>query len=37
MEIRVRYVKGHVEVYNLRGEFLFSADTTAEAEELLEE
>ena len=37
MEIRVRYVKGHVEVYNLRGEFLFSADTMAETEELLEE
>lgn len=37
MEIRVRYVKGHIEVYNLRGEFLFSADTMAEAEELLEE
>lgn len=37
MEIRICYVKGHVEVYDLRGEFLFSADTMAEAEALLEE
>ena len=37
MEIRMRYVRGHVEVYNVRGEFLFSADTEAEAEAMLEE
>lgn len=37
MEYRVEYVRGHVEVYSARGEFLFSADTMAEANEMLEE
>lgn len=31
MEYRIVFVRGHVEVYNSRGEFLFSADTEAEA------
>lgn len=37
MEYRMEYVRGHVEVYSARGEFLFSADTMAEANEMLEE
>ena len=28
-----RYVRGHVEVYDLRGQFLFSADNEREARE----
>ena len=36
MEIRMRYVRGHVEVYDARGTFLFSADSEAEAERMLE-
>lgn len=32
-----RYVRGHVEVYDLRGQFLFSADNEREAREELEE
>ena len=33
----IRYVRGHVQVYDFRGNFLFSADTEREArEELLE-
>ncbi len=32
-----RNVRGHVEVYNYRGEFLFSADSEREAREELEE
>ena len=31
MEITMRYVRGHVEVYTAAGQFLFSADTEAEA------
>lgn len=31
MSVEMRYVRGHVEVYNLYGDFLFSADTTSEA------
>ena len=31
MEITMRYVRGHVEVYTTAGQFLFSADTEAEA------
>ena len=37
MEIRMRYVRGHVEVYDARGTFLFSADNETEAERMLEE
>ena len=37
MEYRMEYVRGHIEVYSARGEFLFSADTMAEADEMLEE
>ena len=37
MEIRMRYVRGHVEVYDVHGMFLFSADNEAEAERMLEE
>ena len=33
----MEYVRGHIEVYSARGEFLFSADTMAEADEMLEE
>lgn len=36
MEYSFRYVKGHVEVYDSQGKFLFSADTSREAEEELE-
>lgn len=31
----VRYVHGHVQVYNQKGEFLFSADNEREAREEL--
>ena len=37
MEIRMCYVRGHVDVYDARGTFLFSADNEAEAERMLEE
>lgn len=33
----MRYVRGHVEVYDLCGRFLFSADNEREAREELEE
>lgn len=32
----IRYVQGHVQVYDFRGVFLFSADTEREAREELE-
>lgn len=35
MDYEIRYVGSHVEVYNLAGNFLFSADTTREAMEEL--
>ncbi len=31
MEYVIKYVSGHVEVYNLWGDFQFSADTEEEA------
>ena len=31
----IRYIGGHVQVYNYQGEFLFSADTEREAREEL--
>ena len=31
MEAEIRYVRGHVEVYDAAGRFLFSADTEGEA------
>lgn len=38
MEVEIRHVRGHVEVYSQEGAFLFSADTVYEARmELLEE
>lgn len=37
MDYSVRYVRDHVEVYSLRGEFLFSADSMAEAYSILED
>ena len=37
MEITMRYVRGHVEVYTTAGQFLFSADTEAEAAAMLED
>ena len=37
MEITMRYVRGHVEVYPAAGQFLCSADTEAEAAAMLEE
>lgn len=33
----MRYVQGHVEVYDLSGNFCFSADTRGEAEDELRE
>lgn len=33
----MRYVGGHVQVYDLKGRFLFSADTEREAREELKE
>ena len=33
----IRYVNGHVQVYDGRGRFLFSADNEREAREELEE
>ncbi len=33
----IRYVQGHVQVYDAKGKFLFSADTEQEAREELEE
>lgn len=34
---KMRYVNGHVQVYDVRGNFLFSADSEREArEELME-
>ena len=35
--IDMRYVRGHVEVFDWRGEFCFSADSMAEAMEELRE
>lgn len=37
MDCSVRYVRDHVEVFSPRGEFLFSADSMAEAYSILEE
>ena len=34
---KMRYVGGHVQVYDIYGKFLFSADTEREAREELEE
>ena len=36
-KFELRYVKGHVEVYDAYGRFCFSADTRSEAEEELRE
>ena len=36
MEITMRYVRGHVEVYTAAGERTCSADTEAEAAAMLE-
>ena len=33
----MRYVLGHIQVYDFQGNFLFSADTEQEAREELEE
>ena len=33
----IRYVQGHVQVYDAKGKLLFSADTEREAREELEE
>ena len=33
----IRYVQGHVQVYDAKGKFLFSSDTEREAREELEE
>ena len=35
MEYEIRFVRGHVEVYDAAGRFLFSADTEREAMEEL--
>lgn len=31
MEVNIRFVRGHVEVYDASGRFLFSADNEGEA------
>lgn len=31
MQVEIRYVRGHVEVFSAGGDFLFSADTMGEA------
>lgn len=36
-QFEIRYVQGHVEVYDGGGKFCFSADTRSEAESELEE
>ena len=37
MAIQIRYVCGHIQVYDVNGKFLFSADSEREArEELME-
>ena len=33
----IRYVRGHIQVYDYKGNFLFSADNEREAREDLEE
>ena len=33
----IKHINGHVQVYDIRGNFLFSADTEREAREELEE
>ena len=33
----IQYVRGHIQVYDISGNFLFSADTEREAREELEE
>lgn len=35
MEFEIRFVRGHVEVYDYSGRFLFSADNEQEAREEL--
>lgn len=35
MEVEIRFVRGHVEVFDSAGHFLFSADTEQEAREEL--
>lgn len=35
MEVNIRFVRGHVEVYDASGRFLFSADSEREALEEL--
>ena len=37
MNYEIRYVYGHVEVYDLAGRFRFSADSEREAREALEQ
>jgi len=37
MDVMLKYVNGHVEVFDNRGRFLFSADTETEARNELEE
>lgn len=37
MQVQFRYVRGHVEVFDQFGVFLFSADTMGEAMEELQE
>lgn len=34
---RIIYVRGHIQVYNVDGEFLFSADSEREAREEMEQ
>ena len=35
--VQIRYVHGHIQVYDFQGNFLFSADSEREAREELEQ
>ena len=37
MEVEIRHIRGHVEVFSPEGRFLFSADTEYEARQELRE
>ena len=37
MDVRIKWVRGHVEVYDRAGRFLFSADSESEAHRELED
>jgi len=37
MQVTMRNIRGHIEVYGADGTFLFSADSVAEARSMMEE